>query len=295
MGFLDTLRRLSFAGIEIPYQSLSVHGGLRDHVHEYPHQAGGANEKLGRKLYEIRITADFEARLSNPAYADLHARLGRLRSIFEAQTTSDLVLPTIGSIKAYAIDWSQVSEAKNRSGERGEIVFREDLAAAFLTASILQEDTTRLADATSDWTVQSAIPNKPSIFDAITAAANSVLAVKDQIDLFGELVEAKILGLVALLSEADKDVRELNDPQNYRITEAMLALWQSATQLNQDLSERGVQLQQFVVPVTMDVSRISAAVFGGDSSRGADLMGLNPFPDPFAVIAGTIVRFYANV
>jgi prophage DNA circulation protein len=296
MAYFDTLRPVSFGGIQFPTQQVRVQGGVRDHVHEYPHQPGGAPEKLGRKLYEINITADFQAALTNPSYRDLHARLGQLRSMFETETSASLVLPTIGTITAYAVNWSQTMEAKNRSGERAELMFREDQSAAFLTSTILQESAGKMGDRLTDWNVQIGTlkPRPPSIFDRISAAANSVLAIKDQVDLYGELVEAKILGLLELIREADKDVRELNEPQAYRICDALLALWDSANQLHQDIVDRGVKLVSYVVPVQMNVAQISGAVFGGDSSRGGDLMGLNGFPDPFSVVAGTVVRYYAN-
>jgi len=56
----ENLRKTAFDGIEFPIESIKVKGGLRFHVHEYPHVPGGDAEKLGRRLYEIEIVGNFE-------------------------------------------------------------------------------------------------------------------------------------------------------------------------------------------------------------------------------------------
>jgi hypothetical protein len=43
----------------------------------------------------------------------------------------------------------------------------------------------------------------------------------------------------------------------------------------------------------MTTGEISAAVYNGDGSRGGDIIALNVIEDPFAVPAGTNIRYQA--
>src|SRR5262249_28189814 len=131
MPVFDQLQRASFDGVPFPVESVDVTSDLRHHVHEYPHTAGGDPEKLGRSLYRIQMLGNFQATFR--AYPKLWPEaLTKLRKTFEAEKTADLVIPTIGTIKAFITKWRQRSTAKIRSGEKVEIEFLEDQASAFL-------------------------------------------------------------------------------------------------------------------------------------------------------------------
>ncbi len=100
MAAFDALLRASFLDYPFPVQDIDVKGGLRDHVHEYPHAPGGAPEKLGRKLYEFTFTCPFLTGLRG--YPKLWPEtLATLRIFFEGQNTGDLVVPTIGTINTF--------------------------------------------------------------------------------------------------------------------------------------------------------------------------------------------------
>ena len=66
----DLLKAMSFNGVAFPYKSYRVKGAFRKHIHEFPHIAGGAPEKLGRSLYEVSVSVDFTA--------GLFAKLGKV-------------------------------------------------------------------------------------------------------------------------------------------------------------------------------------------------------------------------
>lgn len=290
----DQLKSFSFNNIPFPYQRFSVSGGLRDHVHEYPHTAGGAPEKLGRKLYEIQVTANFQAALWTKKYANLWPNdLGVLRALFEDQTTSDLHIPTIGTIKAYAVSWNEIATAQNRSGVEVELTFREDQESAFLVAGVLQLGTGAMKSKVEEFENLAAqtVPGKPSIFDTIIDAANFVLSFKDQFDLYGSLLESKILSLVSLMNEADRQLKELDDPTNYAVLDAFQDLWLSVLQLQRDIRERGESFRFFTTPMTMALQDVSSRIYG-DASRSAELLQLNALEDPFDIPANTVIRYY---
>jgi hypothetical protein len=58
MAIFDSLQAFQFGEFLFPFRSYSIKGGMREHLHEFPH-GGIAPEKLGRKLYEISVTGLF--------------------------------------------------------------------------------------------------------------------------------------------------------------------------------------------------------------------------------------------
>lgn len=290
---------MSFDGIAFPYQSYSVQGGIRKHIHEYPHNPGGAPEKLGRKLYEIHVTVNFTDGLIAPQYEDLFSRLAKLRDLFEFQTTAPLLIPHIGTIQACADSWRDTAQARNRSMIAAELVFFEDLASAFLVDTVItsQTVTSALADMNSEalLAMQRKLNDKHlSLFSQINDLANTVLGILDQVNLYGSLVVSKIDSLTALLQQADTEVNELNDPDFYPLLDALHNLWFANVQLNRDILGKGA-LATYMTPMRMWIGAVAAAVYHGDSSRAAELLQLNAIEDPLDIAAGTAIIYYKQI
>lgn len=284
------LRDASFGGVVFPWQTYEIVGGIRDHVHEYPHVHGGDAEKLGRKLYEIRFSASLHAGLIPSIYRDIFPYgLRTLRRMFEAQKSDKLSIPHIGEIQAYAVSWSERASSTIVSGVDVEWTFREDASESF--GQKLVVDTRKLAAAVRDWELEAdVIKPTPSIFDKINDIAHTILSIKDQADLYGALIASKIEGLVSLIQEADSLVA-FRDPDNHPALEALQALLAATMDLANDIMDRGQGLQVFTVPRTMSVSEVSSAIYG-DSSRAAEIMELNTLDNPLAIQAGTKVVYY---
>jgi hypothetical protein len=132
---------------------------------------------------------------------------------------------------------------------------------------------------------------KPSIFDAIDAAVNSVRTVLDTADLYGQLLEAKVQTLLNILGEADRRWECFNDADNIAALEALHQIWEATLNLYEDLFQSGTPLREYTVPSEMTVSEISVAIYG-DTAHAVDIMQLSALPDPYAVRAGTRVRYY---
>lgn len=291
MPLFEGLERASFDEIVFPVKSVRIRGQLRDHVHVYPHSPGGAPEKMGRQLYTIDMQAMFLGNL--PGYENLWpASLAALRNRFEGELTAQLSIPTLGRIDAYAVSWEQSTEARNRSGEMVSLTFREDASNQFLQRALLKVDQGAI-DATLanfEVTVRDFDP-RPSIFDEITDAVNSVIAFRDQFELFGNLVESKIRFAIALIREADRTVDLLQDPVNHEAVDALHELWLSSVELAENSAGLDRELREFVVVFDMSVSEISQRIYG-TTERATDIMQLNALVDPFAVPAGTTIRYY---
>lgn len=290
MAFLDTQKPFAFAGVKVPFKSYRVRGGIRKHIHEYPHTAGGALEKLGRSLYEITVSVDFTDELDSPKYRQLITDLGVLRALFEGQVTDKLHIPHIGTIQACADEWSEEATGNNRSTIKGEFKFVEDQSSAFLVLEVLQVSPGALPARVQTFAEISA-PFEESIFSQIDKTANSVLAIFDQADLYGSLVAAKVEGLVSLCRQADERVSSLNDPANHELLDALHGVWELAENIRRDIQQRDNFLREYTVPVRMTVGQAAASIYG-DSSRGGELMQLNVMDDPLNLEPGTKLRYY---
>lgn len=296
----DTLQRAKFDGIEFPVRNITVVGGLRDHVHEYPHAPGGAPEKLGRKLYEISYEAPFLNTFK--AYPNLWPQsLVYLRESFEEGVTADLVIPTVGTIKAYCFSWEERTDLpSNRSGVIVNLKFREDQVLEYLSTEIVKTYSASLGSSNQDLInamdadsfLQGLPPQQKNLFTSIQEAANSITAIGDQADLYANLVQAKAANLAHLCETADATVTKLNNPAHFRVLEALLLVWQGAGRIERDALNLARRTIPYTTPVDMSVTQIAIAIYG-DTSQASTLMQLNPFENPFRVPAGTPVTAYA--
>src|SRR5947207_3314625 len=107
MAYFDQLDQCSFNGIAFPVEEVQIVGRARRHVHEYPHTAGGATEKLGRGVYIFRIRSTFDEDWID-RYPKLYPdNLEKLFQFFEQQITGGLDLPTLGKVNAWCTNWSK--------------------------------------------------------------------------------------------------------------------------------------------------------------------------------------------
>jgi hypothetical protein len=294
MPRFDGFQRASFGAIAFPCEEIEVRGGIRDHVHEYPHNPGGTPEKMGRKLYEIDMVCPFHDTFA--AYPTLYPDgLAALRGTYEAEMTLDLVVPTVGTIKAYCVDWKQRATGRARSGERVSFRFREDMPPDDIDAFVAKDVTTKGYVALAQKfkvAAQDGPQPGPSLFDDIQNGINGVLAVKDQANLYGNLVEAKLLALANVCSQIDQ-LDLLKDPTMFRIAAAMHDIWKATLDALKDLTQQQKQLSKFTTPTTMAIGDVARRLYG-NAARAVELLQLNPITDAFAIPAGTTVRYYAS-
>ncbi len=287
MPALDTLPKCAFGSYEFPYKRIAIKGGMRDHVHEFPHADGGRNEKLGRKLYTFNVTACFYDQAvgyTKPLWPDT---LNDLRAKFEAQTTDDLRLPNIGTIKAYATTWNSTLDAKMRSGEEVEIEFRED--DEFAPSNIFEVGATDLASAMATVTLLARkLPTTPDLFNALAEAVNSVTAIADQVELIGNKIEARVRKVSQLCAQIDRAVTILNQPVNHRLLDAVHEVWRTANKMHANILKSAAAPVLWTVPRTMTIGQVAQARFGA-TSRAVDILQLNGLDDPFRILPGTVL------
>lgn len=300
MAIFEGFPAAAFNNVKIPVSRVSVRGGIRKHTHVFPHSAGGEQEKLGRELYRIRMEAHFHD-LPGTDFADRFPdcypdSLLQLRKFGEQQLTADLVIPSIGTIKAFLVNWEQVADfAQALSGEEVTLEFEEDQASAFLTSTMFEFGANGLASKGSTLSAQAALADyfgqpQPSIFDDINNAIEAVQGVIGLGDAYANLVAAKLEQVANLCSEADRDVDAIQQPANYVLLDALKDVWEAAVELQQDVTQSGASIQTYKVPKLMAIGEVSTNIYG-DASHAVDLMKLNPIEDAYEIPAGTAIRY----
>lgn len=328
MAAFDDLQRASFDGIEFPISSCDVEGGLRDHVHEYPHSPGGAPEKLGRKLYTIRMEGVFDTRIRGYNPNLWPADLEELRDRFEREVTADLVIPFIGTIKAYCVTWSQHATPERRSGETASFEFREDQSQAFLFSGLVAFDLEGNRNAMEEFTVafepymagstiaptgvivpppaSATTPPRAvtkaqafsqfrasdaTLIQQITTGFNEALSLADRGELYAGLVQSKAQSVISACSRAYTTIEILKNPLAWKALRGLKTLWKAARDLYDNAAGRTNRILLYRVAAPMSVQDISRAIYG-DTERAILLLKLNAFPDAYRIERDTLVRYF---
>jgi hypothetical protein len=328
MPVFDQLQKASFDGIPFPVKSVQVSGGLRDHVHEYPHSPGGAVEKLGRKLYTIQMEGIFDVKLSGYGDNLWPGDLSDLRDRFEDQTTSDLYIPTIGNIQAYAVTWTQTANTEMVSGEMLSVEFREDQAQAFLFEGLINITSTTLKSAgqqfdddfdpllaggTLDATAPTRIRPPPAgtkprattaagaytqlrerdatALQKIRDAYRYVQTIADQPDRYAGQVLNTADILVTTCEQWYDKIRVLKNPLAHRQARSFKRVWSSAQKLRDSVAGKRSRILFYRAGTDTSIHAISRAVYG-NTSYITSILQLNAIPDPFLIPKDTVVRYY---
>jgi prophage DNA circulation protein len=297
-SIFDTFPQSTFNGVAFPTESSRIEGGMRDHVHEYPHSPGGSPEKLGRKLYTFHVSAKFDTNFDN--YPGLYpVNLDALLGFFEQGVTGDLRLSQMPSaVPSYAFQWTREQSAKCRSGEKVDIVFREDQSTLFLFADVVNASANGMAQASNSVaqelaSIQAQIAltrSDQALFSGLAGSVGAILALQDQANLFDTRLNDQIASIQNTCSSLDVSPA-LQVAIAWPLVNAMHDLWFAAVQLGQKQQSNGVLLQTYVVPATTDIGQIANAIYK-DTSRVSDLLTLNPVVDPMSIRAGTRIEYF---
>lgn len=286
VNYLDTLPRMTFDGLPIPFRRLTIKGGLREHTHEFPHADGGKVEKLGRKLYAFSVSALFVDEAVGQT--GLLTTIGDLRGKWEFGRTGDLVIPNIGTIQAVALNWTETLDAKMRSGEEVEIEFLED-EEYLLTDVVSDAGYYDLAAAQATLTVEVAkLANPSDLWASLADAVDSVAAIGDQVELVGNQIEARVRKVQSLCERMDRALDVLNQPVNHKLLDAFQGVWEASAKLHANVLKSTTGVVLYTTPVRMSVSAVSVAIYG-KTARAADILRTNAIEDAFAIPAGTVL------
>lgn len=294
-AYFDKLDHCSFNGIAFPVEKISIVGGARRHLHEYPHTAGGATEKLGRRVYVFRIETLFDEDWNDRYPALYPDGLEKLFAFFEQQITGGLDLPTLGKVDAWCTNWQKVMHYPIRSGERVDFEFEEDQSSLFLIDALLAAAATTI-EVDND-AVLKALPDvvepTPSIFDGLNDAVTALVALRDQNALQWDLVQTKALQVVDLARQAIAVIPDLARPQTpvVQLIELVKEVASAAQSLAEDVAQQGSPIKTYVTPTRMTIVEVSNAIYG-TSSRSLELLQLNDIDDGFLIRPNTTIEYY---
>jgi DNA circularisation protein N-terminus len=297
MTVFDGFPQATFSGITFPVESSRIKGGIRDHVHEYPHSPGGSPEKLGRSLYEFTVQVHFDARFTN--YPGLYpGNLNQLVLLFEAQTTADFRLPQMPkAVPSYCRSWTREMSNRVRSGEKAELLFIEDQSTLYLFQDLVSQQSSNLGGLSTSLSLSfSGLPFTPSagfasLFQSISTFIGQIQGLAQIASVYGTELSDAVNGLINTCSSFDSDPQMQTVPAA-ALMEANHEIWAAAQAMANDIEGVGVQLQTWIVPMRMDIASVSMALFNGDSSFAGDLLALNPIDDPLLINAGTSLVYY---
>lgn len=293
--FLDSAQVASWNGVPFVIDSMEIVGSARHVVHEYPHQGGGDLEKLGRKLYLVKMHAVFDEGFSNsgPYRQNYPKNIELIQSYAEQELTADLVTPTAGTIKAYCTDWPRKWTADRRSGESMDLSFIEDQDIVDLDVFSSQPTFASIQELHNIViNFQYLDPDVDvSLFDQLRNAVNAVLAVRDQVELQLSLLEAKILTVEQLITQIDKAI---TTPIAYPLVNAMIALYNAHIKLANDISQQQLAVRTFVVPRLMTIMDVSTKIFGR-TDKAMEILQMNAITDALAIPAGTAIKYLVDI
>src|SRR5438445_210139 len=90
-------------------------------------------------------------------------------------------------------------------------------------------------------------------------------------NMFGNLVEAKLLGLDAIIQQADR-LATTQSAEGASVANALHDLWADTRRLMNDIqNKQSGGLLTYLTPMQMNVSQISTAIYG-DATHGVDIM-----------------------
>lgn len=289
-GF-DQLQRAAFGGIQFPVESYEIVGGIRDAVHEYGHVDGGDPERLGRKLYTVRMKPLFHGTFKE--YPNLYpSGLSKLIEKFEASSVEDLVVPTTGTMRAYCVNWTRRVAMRVRSGEALELEFRED-SIGDRNYEVVDFDRDKMYLGPLEVELGKSPDLLSQVFGALADlqnAVNEVTSYLDTAEMYGNLLEAKLLQVKAIVEELHR-FDGMQEAENYRVFNALQDLAAATSDALDNIQGKSSGLEEYIVPTVMSVQQISMAVFG-DASGAMDILQLNPIEKAHEVRAGTVVRYY---
>lgn len=296
-------QKAGFDGIEFFVTKVTIRGGLRHAVHEFPHSAGGEIEKMGRKPYVIVMHAEMHNLPGSDLarnYPDLYpVRLTQLRNKFDQEITGPLIVPKLGSIQAVATSWAQNWEARIVSGETFELEFIEDQEAAILAEIAINPASVQAMTEANDELMAKALlaayklENDLSVIQKINDAVTAVQGAISQADVASRMLEAKLRAVEDLCSYADSTLESFQDPTNHLIVNALKDVWLSARELAENVvSLDATPIRTWTVPKEMNIAQISTKLFG-TSEKGMEILQMNDIADSDAIPPGQVIKYLA--
>ena len=290
MSAISQLKQASFDGIAFPYTTCDFALMPRYHAHVYIHTDGGELEKLGLALRKITFRIPAHDTLQPPFRNFYSQVLPKLWAKWAALLTAPLVVPSIGTIQAMAIDPKRSIGALT-SGEPVEVSFLEDSKTLATFDAVFTPSVNTLPTQVRG-IVRAAPPEVPqSLLDRLLAAVSAVMGLVAQGETYARQWTAKISEVINLCETLYR-LPVLALPSSFACLDLLLDLHFAAIRMREEAQHRSrpVLVWPSVTPSRLAAGQIAAWIYG-DTGRVGELLALNDW-DPLNVPAGSTVRYF---
>lgn len=284
-----------------PVESIQEEGGNRIVERERPYRDGAKLDDTGSKARRWSVEVLFDNSIDETTTANGGALLypeilNEFIRSFDEHEVGDLVLPTVGKIRARAQSYSrkEVQDAERDAG-RLTLKFIEDNedsvgARSFepptvkASARILAEQATFSAQADGVWDGTMADLNE--FGDNLEAIASFPTDTVQDIDAQAGIVVAatnRVLHAFTNERPTEKARKQLTDPDSSVTQRKLLTLKDTSAKAKQDLTVEGIT--RIVVQDTCDLFAIAVSL----GTTVEELIRMNPGIDPFNVNKGVTI------
>jgi prophage DNA circulation protein len=293
------------ATLVFPVQEISEEGGNRIVNRERPYRDGAKIDDVGSKPKMWTFRAYFENSIEEgaskklPLYPDV---LNALIRSFDTHQTGDLVVPTVGKVRARAMSYRRDEKNDERDAAVVEFKFIQDNedkvdATAFTLPTVkaslrtLQDSTTFSAQ--SDATFSSSLADLNEFSDNLVAIANFPGNTMNDIDSQAGIVVGAVNRVATAFTSKSNNPKTkaramLSDPDASITQRRLVALADTASRARSDLRNNDPPIVTVVLDTTMNIFEV-ATQFKQDPTK---LINLNSGLDLFRILAKTSVRIY---
>jgi prophage DNA circulation protein len=294
--------------VAFPVQKIRQKGANRVIERERPYRDGAKLDDVGSKARQWTMEAIFHNSIVeegldaynslDPLYPEV---LNRLLVLFDQHQTGDLTVPTIGKVRAKAVDYERTEEVGMQDCAVLVLVFMEDNEDSVDFRSITEPSVnaqgSRLAlktefDAQSVGVDSFNLSQVRTIASELEAIANAPGEAFDDVRIAANTVRHSAEQVISAFSLAGSPARyQLTDPT---ATDAQRSLEETkdiAARATNDARRGRPRILSVVVIVATSLMELAAAV----NQRYSDLLAINTqLPNPLFIEAGTIVRIFAD-
>lgn len=291
--------------IVFPIETISESGGNRIVARERPYRDGAKLDDVGSSPKCWRFDCTFNNTLKEgnseglPLYPDV---LNELIRSFDEHETGDLVVPTVGKVRARAKSYTRAESYEQRDSAKVTFEFEHDNedkvdATAFnlptVRATVVLQAAATTFSAESDASFDATLADLNEFAAGLEAIASFPSDVLGDLDTQAGIVAAAADRVAKAFTSKSNNPKEkarsmLSDPDGSVTQRKLLQLQDTAWRARAELRDNSPPVVRQVFETAFTIFDVAARL-GQDASK---LIELNPGLDPLFIPAGTVVRVF---
>lgn len=294
--------------VGFPVQKITQDGANRVIERERPYRQGAKLDNTGSKAITWTFECIFHNSIDEPGLDAFNRQenlypgvLNTLIEIFDFGLTGDLVVPTIGKVRAKALDYRRVEDVNLFDGATMMLVFKEDnednVNARTITAPTINAQGNRMSQKTT-FDAESIAISGNGLASLRTAASQLQTAINapgdtlDDVRTQANTVRHSVDQVDNAFTQSNQEGRDLlTDPTSTDTVRALADLKDTAMR-STNQPRRGRPVLITVVAIRETTLQDVATAF---SQNYSDLLSVNPqIPNALSLPVNTVIRIFAN-